>query len=491
MPTPTVASAAATAVVTGLLALLTYRVYFHPLKDIPGPLVCKLTSLWTYYRSYVGDECSRIDALHKVYGPIVRIAPNEVVIADGAALAPIYSEKGGFRKAECYRNFDIEGHSTIFSELDPAHRAVRSKAVLPLFSMGSIRGGEEVLVECVDRFIERLRVEATQSRQAAVSGGKATPVNIMNLARSLAVDAVSSYLFQKSFDAVNEKGERMSASSYVDALVAFGRFFFMPNWIFLSLEHAAGILFPDTETDKSMSRVDSFTRTLRQESQDREGSYQSRLVKTGITDHEIEIQCKDLIFAGTDSTGMNLSTICWNLAKHPDVYKKLQQSVADADEKDPKANPQSIPYLDAVVREGLRLSMANPTRLPRVVPPQGWSYAASSGSPSYDLPAGTLVGLQVYTLHMNPDVFPDPEAFKPERWLDNPTPEMQRDSIPFGLGQRQCIARNLAQTELLLATRKLARDNTLDGAEAVGEKIRILEWFNSRVVGERIDIVWK
>ena len=134
--------------------------------------------------------------------------------------------------------------------------------------------------------------------------------------------------------------------------------------------------------------------------------------------------------------------------------------------------------------------MANPTRLPRVVPPQGFNFTAHDGK-NFLIPAGTLVGLQIYSLHFNEKVFPEPFEFKPSRWMDNPTPEMQRDWIPFGLGQRQCIARNLATQELFLAVREIARANALEGAKAVGEKIEILEWFNSKVKGERIDLVWE
>ena len=134
--------------------------------------------------------------------------------------------------------------------------------------------------------------------------------------------------------------------------------------------------------------------------------------------------------------------------------------------------------------------MANPTRLPRVVPPQGFDITTSGGQ-HFHIPAGTLVGLQIYSLHFNPNVYPDPFAFKPERWLNETTSEMQRDFIPFGLGPRQCIARNLATQELFLGVRAIAREGVLDGAKALGEKIEILEWFNSRVKGERIDILWE
>lgn len=163
--------------------------------------------------------------------------------------------------------------------------------------------------------------------------------------------------------------------------------------------------------------------------------------------------------------------------------------VERADARWTSYNPQNLQYLDAVIREGLRISMANPTRLPRIAPSQGFSFTAKDGR-QYAIPGGTLVGLQIYTLHFNPGVYPDPFEFKPDRWLDSPSREMQRDWIPFGLGPRQCIARNLAMQELYLAVRAIARARVLEGAEVVSEKIEILEWFNSRVIGERIDLAW-
>lgn len=68
---------------------------------------------------------------------------------------------------------------------------------------------------------------------------------------------------------------------------------------------------------------------------------------------------------------------------------------------------------------------------------------------------------------------------------------MQRDWIPFGLGARQCIARNLATTELLLATRAVVRENVLEGAETVVDRLEYLEWFNSKIIGEKIELVWR
>jgi hypothetical protein len=304
---------------TSLLAILVYRAFFDSLSHIPGPLICRLTSLWTYYHSYIGDECTLINELHKKYGPVIRIAPNEVCFSDGTALVPIYSEKGGFLKAPCYTNFDIEGHRTIFSALDPAHRAIRSKAVLPMFSMGNIRNGNDVIEDCVRKFVARIKTEAQDSRAAQRVEGRSKPINLLNLCRSLALDAICSYLFEVPFGSIDETGGKMSASSFVDALVAVGRFFFLPNWVFVALEGSRLRFFPDKEEQQSFERVDKFVQRLVEASEKSDATYQQRLANVGISKHEVEIQCKDLIFAGTDSTGMNLSAICWHLAKQPDM----------------------------------------------------------------------------------------------------------------------------------------------------------------------------
>lgn len=191
--------------------------------------------------------------------------------------------------------------------------------------------------------------------------------------------------------------------------------------------------------------------------------------------------------AGSVGRAVVVSALCLLLGR----YKKLKEEIAQADAGDPtfSYNLQSLPYLDAVIREGLRLGQANPTRFPRVVPKGGWKFTSSTGK-SYFFPAATIVGCQSATLHFNPDVFVDPTDFKPERWLNNPSQEMQRDFVPFNLGARQCIARNMAQYELLLAFRMIARKGTLDGAQLVTKDIKVVQWFNSKTTTGRIEVSW-
>lgn len=451
-----------------------YRIFFHPLSHIPGPLLPKITSLWLHYHAYVGDEASSIRALHATYGAFVRVSPNEIDISDADAIQAIYVSKGGFPKADCYANFDIDGHKTIFSTTDHEHRAVRAKAVVPLFSTKSLRENENSIWACVDRMIERLALESRSKR----------PINVLNLTRSLAVDAVSTHLFRENYDGVSEQGPTLSVSAFVDAFVAVGRFFYLPNIVFVWLEWAIMNWQADRKTDDSMMIVDKFVSNLVSNTTAKSLTYPGRLLAAGISDSEVKAQCKDLIFAGTDSTGMNLATIMRNLATHPEKYERLKKEVNSnvALGKDAQ-EVQALPYLNAVVKEALRISMANPTRLPHIVPAGGWNFK------DVFFPVGTIVGCAGYELHFNADVFPRPTQFIPERWLEA-TEEMSKYWFAFGAGSRACIARNLATLELQFATERLARSNVLEGATAVQEQVEIMEWFNSKVKGEAIELVW-
>jgi len=292
-----------------LLVRTIYRIFFHPISHIPGPLLPKCTSLWLHYHAYVGNEATVIHAAHKKYGPYVRVSPNEVDISDGDAIPAIYTERGGFPKAHCYANFDIDGHKTIFSAVDAEQRAPRAKSVVPMFSTASLRANREAIYGCVDRFVQRMRDESMTGK----------PVNVLNLTRSLAVDAVSTHLFQQNYDGTSEKTERLSVSLFVDAFVAVGRFFYLPNSVFLWVEWLSDKLASDEKTHLSMEVVDKFVDNLVcGTTASKNGNYPARLMELGISFGEVKAQCKDLIFAGTDSTGMNLATICRQLAMHPD-----------------------------------------------------------------------------------------------------------------------------------------------------------------------------
>jgi cytochrome P450 len=127
---------------------------------------------------------------------------------------------------------------------------------------------------------------------------------------------------------------------------------------------------------------------------------------------DIAAECLDHIAAGMDSTGDILCFLMWELSQPPSFHyqERLRQELGEK----PDARFDELPFLDALVMEGMRCFPGVPMSLPRYVPSGGRSING------YYLPEGTVVSCQAFSLHrLNPDVFPDPDVFYPERWLSN------------------------------------------------------------------------
>ena len=509
-----------------LVLIVTYRLFLHPLSHIPGPLLARISSLYLYTVCYLGIECQQIAHYHRKYNTsVLRVAPNAVSISNGAALHAIYVDGGGFKKDARYENFRVDGHATIFSTLDTAYRDSRAKAVLPLFAMGRVRAageGHGIIRECMNRFIERFESEKAKAVEQAPNIGAAR-VDALDLSQRLAIDVVTGYLFNKRYGGLDEQAvllskasgspcnasmpSKMSAIPFVLAIVEFGRFSLLPNWLFtriLNLSSALGRLFPNAELNNSFHRVGAFATCLVHDADpQKDDTYQSRLLAAGVSQSETVAQCKAVTFAGTDSTATKLVTIIFHLVQNPSIHKRLSAELKVLGEN-PTSDPQTLSYLRAVIREGLRLGMANPARFTRIVPRGGFEVGGTY------LPAGTSVGLAPYTLHHNPELFSEPFKFRPERWLDQENErladdggggisdtqadrqkkERERDVIPFGVGSRMCIARNLATHELFMAVRALVESGVLEGARTCTKSIELDEWFNVGIKGHKVEVEW-
>lgn len=506
---------AAALVFASLGVKIAYRLSpYHPLHNVPGPFLAKMSSLWLVYYSNTGKECTQMHIEHGRHGNLVRSGPNSVHIQSGRALHDIYTGSAatdtagqGFLKPNFYRNFDIDGHQTVFSATDPEHRAPRARAMTPIFSSAALRRGADVLDSCSKRMVARM--EREKARAAERDGALAGTVDILNVTRGLAIDVISEYLFGTLYGGCDEdlvyedlvgttkknnnniKGpQQLTASAFVHAFASIGRLWYLERGVFNWVNWFCDTVSPDHEALVSQRKVDDFVWGVVDQAEQLPlvegkvpdaGTFQTRLLSASIAPQEIHAHCKDLIFAGTDSTPMNLAFMMHCLAGHPTMQARLR---AEMDASDPRANPETLPVLRAVVTEGLRLAMANPTRLVRVVPRSGWVYDGQY------FPPGTHVGCSMWELHHNPAVFPDPLAYRPERWLDaggDQLDVMKRDCMPFGMGARGCIARNLATAELYWAMREVARRGILEGATPLG-KVSVVEWFNARVVNDKIEL---
>ncbi|KAL4914302.1 cytochrome P450 [Aspergillus aurantiobrunneus] len=159
-----------------------------------------------------------------------------------------------------------------------------------------------------------------------------------------------------------------------------------------------------------------------------------------------------LVDAGSETTAIALTHLLYYLIKNQDSFLKLRKEVSEAiagDKIAPYFKVKSLPYLKACIEESLRLSPPLPRGLERVTPPAG-AYIMGEF-----IPGNVGVSVPAYIAHRDPDLFPEPEAFLPERWFNNANIGKMRDAfIPFSSGGRACIGRNITMIEqqILIAT---------------------------------------
>jgi cytochrome P450 len=185
--------------------------------------------------------------------------------------------------------------------------------------------------------------------------------------------------------------------------------------------------------------------------------HQSQKV-TGLDDLDIAAECSDHFLAGIDTTSDTLMFLIWALSRvvNREYQEKLRIEARSitANKLNEDGNPtvetcvNDLPYLDAVVKETLRLYAPLPASEPRELPQD----ASIDG---YMIPARTVVSMSPYPLHRNAAVFPDPLMWNPERWLPTKTnaeqlAEMKRWWWAFSSGGRMCIGMHLAFAEMAI-----------------------------------------
>lgn len=160
-----------------------------------------------------------------------------------------------------------------------------------------------------------------------------------------------------------------------------------------------------------------------------------------MSDNEVRDELMTLLLAGHETTASGLAWAVERIVRHPSVQTRLaEESRTDAHD-----------YADAVVKEALRLRPVLSFATRRVTAPM-----VIGGMP---LPAGVAVVPSIYLMHRRPDIYPNPEQFRPERFLDDRAGTYTW--IPFGGGARRCLGAAFAETEMRIVLRALFRGNRI------------------------------
>lgn len=192
-----------------------------------------------------------------------------------------------------------------------------------------------------------------------------------------------------------------------------------------------------------------------------------------LSDTDICAQLFTFLLAGYETTSLALSYTLYLLAKHPDIQQRARAEL-DALGEGPIAyeDLSKLPYTEACFLEAMRMyppvsALLALARVPTgqaadiVLPAKdGGSGGEGEGGTVFHIPAGSRVGLSIYTIHHDPKHFPEPEVFRPERFLAGSAEAAARHPgayFPFGLGPRKCVGYRFAQEEGVLCLARLLR----------------------------------
>lgn len=133
--------------VSYVLGLIVYRIYFHPLAKYPGPLLAKISDLYSTYHALRGDRHLEFWRCHEKYGNVVRFGPNSLSFNSNTALKDIYGFKSNARKADFYKAFWASKDSaSTHSSIDKAIHARKRRVLSHAFSDAAIKYASHISV---------------------------------------------------------------------------------------------------------------------------------------------------------------------------------------------------------------------------------------------------------------------------------------------------------------------------------------------------------
>ncbi|XP_066264264.1 vitamin D(3) 25-hydroxylase-like [Branchiostoma lanceolatum] len=181
----------------------------------------------------------------------------------------------------------------------------------------------------------------------------------------------------------------------------------------------------------------------------------------GLTEENVLYMALDLLAAGTDTTA---NTLLWSLlymTLNPDIQDKVQEELgAVVGESLPTLSHRAqLPYVNACLLEVMRIRP--------VLPFQPHATTQEVKVQGHDIPKGTQVLMNLYSLHTDPAYWPDPDRFDPERFLDAEGNVINKPEsfMPFGGGRRRCLGEQLARMELFLSFSTLLQSFTFKTPE--------------------------
>ncbi|KAF2446804.1 putative P450 monooxygenase [Karstenula rhodostoma CBS 690.94] len=468
---------------TCILAIVgaVYRLFYSPIARYPGPRLAALTFAYEFYYDVVckGRYSWKIQELHRIYGPVVRINPEELHIADPASYDSVYVGPGrSTEKWEYSARMFGTTTAAVGTTGHELHR-IRRGALNGFFSKRTVANLTPTIQELVDHGCELLRRR----------GGANCVLNLRDFFAAFSADVIGLVAFGSNYGLLDREDFEPAWQKLMMDLSSGTHIMKQFPWTYpllkiippsiVSLFHPPGTHLFNIRNDIKL-KIEETRSSLNSSSTDngknvRELASQPTALHTLLTSAlpaaelltpRLEDEAFTLLGAGTLTTAHTLTTLFYHILANTAISHQLQTELSSLHNNLPPgttslplADLEHAPYLQAVVAEGLRLSFGVSHRLARISPDTVLRYEAVYNGRTYDytIPPGVPVSMTPMFMHLDPTVFPSPHVFDPSRWLA-PSTSSEDDMaalkrrraylVPFSKGTRACAGMWLAYAEL-------------------------------------------
>ncbi|KAI5781521.1 putative cytochrome P450 monooxygenase, partial [Geopyxis carbonaria] len=379
-------------------------------------------------------------------GPVVRLGPNRVSVASLGALKDIYglgaSKNKKFIKGGFYAK--LGRRTSLFSERSPTRHAQMRKLLGGAFTPSSIKGHETLVRHHIDILFCQLECMRLRPDQHVMNGKNG--MFLGDLLTCFALDVVGDLVLGESFNSLTECKPNPWAAQ-------LPRMFYWAH--FMELFDGTGIptLFKwvfSTSTTQATNNHKQYSRdkvSKRLNTPYARKDIISEVLSSReafhVTDNDLAAHFGGIIVAGGETTSTALSSMISFILTTPVVQKALQDELQinfNSMDEISAETTETLPYLNAVIQEGLRVYPPIAVGLPRISP--------GTFVDGVYIEKGVEIQTPIFALQHDPRYFHNPDEFRPERWLD--CTDTLKASQPFSIGSRSCIGKHLALLQLRL-----------------------------------------
>ncbi|KAJ5590692.1 hypothetical protein N7450_004664 [Penicillium hetheringtonii] len=449
---------------------LTHNYLTPGVSAIPGPFLAKLTNIWRFVDVSKGQAQVTLLKLHRKYGDYVRLGPNVVSIRDLDVIKTIYGINRGYEKTDFYKVQQqlAKGKPTptLFTTTNEDFHAAIKRPIAAAYSMSTLTEFEPFVDKTIHTFFKRMD-DFVENRETC---------DIATWLQYYAFDVIGELTFSKSLGFLERGSDVDGIIVALEAMLDYsGKIGQIPWLDYLFIKNPIRGLIKGGSTGavarfaraRLDERLGQSSLEDMKESKSQHRDFLSRFLEAksdhpnAVNDNQVFSYTVSNMNAGSDTTAISLRAILYYTLKSPRVASKLQQELNAAFREKRitlpvswKQSQEELPYLDAVIKEALRLHPAVGLLLERKVP-QGGLQLPNNGP---FLPEGTIVGANPWIIHRHALFGEQVDSFVPERWLPGEgesheqyqarKQKMLRATFTFGAGPRTCIGKNISLLEI-------------------------------------------